>query len=405
MTTERPDFLPLVRGRRTYPLLLGLTLLVYVQSVPWRVGLPTTASGDPSIWALHIVHFLFFTGVSAGAIVVGAVVGALGTEGLRPIARIAEVGAISALVAAAVFLAIDLVRLGRVWQPGRDPHVALVPGDVAIIGIYLGSAVALGYLASRARLVRSAARASSSWPDYLAALGRAVLPDNGGAHARRVLTELAAILIPAAILLHSIPALILALVKARPGGQAIVIAAPFYVSSVVSGLAFVIAAVTVSRALGRLQIEKTIIQSLGRALLLLTPALGYCLFAEILTVVAAREPAGGHVFHEMVLGSYAGLFWFDLIGGVIAPSLLLAFSRTLTAGRVTLAAVLVVVAVLLQRWNIVVPTLLGHAHFSDLLGVRAPSSAEVSLTLGAYAVGLLVYVALARRFLRREHSG
>ncbi len=40
--------------------------------------------------------------------------------------------------------------------------------------------------------------------------------------------------------------------KAHPGWVAIVIAAPFYVSSVVSGLAFVIAAVTVSRALWRL---------------------------------------------------------------------------------------------------------------------------------------------------------
>ncbi len=187
--TEVPDSLPLVRRRRTYPLLLGLTVLVSIQSVSWRVSLATIASADPSIWALHVVHFLFLTGVSAGAIVVGAVVGALGIEGFRPIARIAEFGAISALLAAAIFLVIDLVRHGRVRQPGPDPHVALVaPWDVAIIGIYLGNAVALAYLASRTRLVRSATRTSSSWLDHLAALRRALLADNGGAPARRVLT-------------------------------------------------------------------------------------------------------------------------------------------------------------------------------------------------------------------------
>lgn len=403
LAIEYPNLLPLVRAPKGYQLLLGLTLLViawgvFVYTLQWRFGLSVTGMSNPATWALYIVNFVFFIGASAGGIIVGALAYALGIERFRPVARIAELGAISCLVLATIFIMLDLGRPERFWHLFRYAQFeSPLIWDVIIIGIYLVIAMALGYFATRPDLARCVAAIPKRRGLYrVLALGRTDLSPEGLARERRVLTALAWVSIPAAVLLHSITAWILGLVKAQPGWHSALIAPLFIVSAVVSGLALVILAASFSRVFLGLNIGEEVIQGLGRILFFSIPVLGYFLFAEMLTVTYVRDPAGLHVFRAMMFGPYAALFWFDLVGGLIVPFLLLAFPRTRTMGGIGFASFLVVLGVLAERWNIVIPPLLGHTNLPYPPASYTPTWPELSLTVATYAVGLLVYLVLAK---------
>lgn len=399
---RRERCLPLISGSKVYPLLLGLALAIFLYSLPGRVGLAAAQMGDHVTCALYVVNFIFFTGAGAGAIIVGTMAHALGVERARPVARVAELGAISSLLLATMFLVLDLSQLGYFWHLLSGTRFTGLPGPhLVILATYLANALALGYLATRADLLLSLApRLPASMVDRLAALGLAlacITPARAP-----TLGEITALLVPAVVLLHSVPAWIFGLLDAELGVYAVAVAAFFYVSSLASGLALVVVTAVVGRAFLGLQVSEQVIRGLGRILLLLVPILGYGLFAEMQLVIAVREPASAHLFGEMVRGAYAPFFWFALLGGAIVPVFLLALPRSLTTGRIGLAALLVVMAVLVERWSLVIPTVLGHAHHLYGAGGYAPRPFDLLATLGAYAIGLLVWVLLGRTALPGE---
>lgn len=405
LSIERRNLLPLVRMPSGYIVFLCVTLLViawgiYVYSLQWRFGLGITGMSNRASWALYIVNFVFFIGVSAGGIIVGALAYAVGIERFRPVARIAELGAISCLILATVFIMLDLGRPERFWHLIRYAHFeSPLVWDVTIIGIYLAIAMALGYFATRPDLVRCMTAIPKRRRLYrLLTLGYTDISAEALSKDQKILKVLAATSIPAAVLLHSITAWILGLVKAQPGWHSALIAPLFIVSAVVSGLALVILATVFSRIFLGLKIGDEAIRGLGRILFFLIPVLGYFLFAEMLTVIYVRDPAGVHVFREMMFGPYALFFWFNLIGGLIVPFLLLAVPLARTVNGIALASFLVVAGVLSERWNIVVPPLLGHTNLPYPEASYIPTWPELSLTVVTYALGILVYLLLARLF-------
>lgn len=449
--------------------LLGLLALVgwgagaYVTQ-QWRTGLVVTGMNTPAYWGLYIVNFVLFIGLSAGGILVAALVHAAGVERFQPVARIAELLAISCLVLATIFVGLDLGR------PDRLHHLLLygrlgspLVWDVIVIAAYLAISLALGYFSTRADLVRCLHALPRRRALYrLLALGYTDLSPQALERDRRLLRALALAAVPAAVTLHSVTAWILGLVKARPGWHTALIAPLFVVSAIVSGLALVIVAVVVSRRAFRLPIEERVVRELGLLLAALIPVLGYFLFAELLTVVYAREPAPLGVFQEMIAGRYAVVFWFNLLAGLLLPLLvllnpprrwvlagsagaavvlaaaaqrvevpvpallpglttplatgappsivypllavvglalpllLLVSPSGLTPGRVGIAAGLVVLGVLAERTNIVIPPLLQRLMPYPPGPGYMPTGPELSIVLGTYALGALAFVLLAK---------
>ncbi len=468
----REAILRLERLGPGYPVVvLGLLALVgwgagVYGTRQWRIGLWVTGMNTPAYWGLYIVNFVFFIGLSAGGILVAALVHAAGIERFRPVARIAEILAISCLLLATVFVLLDLGR------PDRVHHLLLygrlgspLVWDVVVITIYLTISMALGYFSTRADLVRCMHALPRRRTLYrLLALGDTDLSPRALTRDRRILRVLALASIPAAVTLHSVTAWILGLVKARPGWHTALIAPLFVVSAMVSGLALVIVAVVVSRRAFRLAIEARVVRELGVLLAFLIPVLGYFLFAELLTVVYAGEPASLAVFREMMVGRYAPVFWFNLLVGLVLPLLvllnpprrwvlagsavttvalvpllqrldvaspgwlpapppqlglavpgwvaypalwalglalpllLLVSPRGLTPGRVGIAAGLVVLGVLAERTNIVIPPLLQRLMPYPPGPGYAPTWVEVSVVLGTYALGALAFVLVAKLF-------
>ncbi len=468
---EHPDLLPLVRtGGLYYLILAGLLAVVgygfYAYGQQWREGLEVTGMNTPVYWGLYIVNFVYFVGLSAGGILVAALAHAAGVEKFKPIGRIAELGAISCLILAAIFIMLDLGRPERWFHLIFYARFASpLAWDFVIVGIYLAIAMALGYFSTRADLVRCMALLPSRRGLYrFLTLGYTDTSPAALERDRRVLRALAIASIPAAVMLHSVTAWILGLLKARPGWHSALLAPLFIVSASVSGLAMVIVALVVSRRFLGVRVKDEAIQDLGRILAFTIPVLGYFLFAELLTVVYAGEQAPMAVFQEMMFGKYAPVFWFNVLLGlllpllllwrprrwvamalsiplfigaslvaqqfrlaipnplvgifpyalgvflpswveytliallaVVLPFLLLTTSWLRTTDGIGIAAALVVLGVLAERTNIVLPPLL-KTWLPYPQGSYTPTSTEVVMVLATYAVGALAFVILAKVF-------
>ncbi|MFQ5457106.1 MAG: NrfD/PsrC family molybdoenzyme membrane anchor subunit [Myxococcota bacterium] len=420
----------------------------------FATGLGVTGLNRPGYWGLYIINFVFFIGVSAGGIMIASLVHAFGIEAFRSVARIAELMAISCLLLAVCFILLDLGRPDRLLFIMLHPHPGSpLFWDVSAVNIYLGISLVYGYLGTRPDLVRVMhAKPRAAWLYRLLALGYTDLSPRALERERKVLKVLACLGLVAAIVLHSVTAWIFGLQKARPGWFASIMAPLFIVSATVSGLALLtFSVVVIRRLIDHPKIEDQVIRRLGVMLAFSIPVLGYFLFAELLTAFYSSEPSVLHIFHTMMHGAYSSLFWGHLVLGLLLPMLLLltvlgvlsrglvlgvglGFSILLTlavwyfqiptfvdgfpaysaygvgcmatfiflaffgGGRIKedigigLAGLLVILGILAERWNIVVPSLIGHPFMVSGSHSYLPSLTEIVLTCGVYAFGGLFFI-------------
>jgi molybdopterin-containing oxidoreductase family membrane subunit len=374
------------------PLLLvfgwGAYNLVFQQ---WAHGLEVTGLNVSIYWGLYIVNFVFLVGVSAGGIIVAALAYAAGIERFRPIARIAELMAISCLILATLFIFVSigapdrfylLFLYGRLGSP--------LIWDVIIVLAYLALALVLGYFGTRADLVRCMdAMPKRRWLYRILTLGYTDLSPRALQRDKKILRALAIISIPAAVLLHSITAWILGLVKARVTWHTSLMGPLFVVSAVVSGLALVILSVVAARIFFGLKVKRETIVDLGKLLGLSIPVLGYFLFAELLTVTFGKEPAHTHVFGQMIWGQFAPLFWVNLVGGLVLPLILLVIPSQVSIGwvftRVAAATALAGVVLAVWTWS--------PGEVQTQVSTWMPGWGEFSPP--GWALGMLIFLILA----------
>ena len=376
---------------------LGWGLYAYARQL--SQGLGVTGMNTPTYWGIYIVNFVFFVGLSAGGVIVASLVHAFNVRAFTSVARIAELLAISCLILATIFILLDLGKPGRFYYLlvyGRLGSPLI--WDVIVIGVYLLVGLAYGYFGARADLLTCMqALPRRRWLYQLLALGYTDGSERALRRDRRILRGLAIVALPLAVTLHSVTAWILGLVKAQPGWFSPLLAPLFVVSATVSGVALVILVVVLCRRLLNLAIEARVVTQLGMFLALLIPVLGYFLFSELLTVTFAKEPAGLHVFGMMVAGQYALVFWVNLVLGLLVPLILLVVPKTRTESGIGVAAALVVLGVLAERWNIVITSLF-HRNLPYPPGSYALTWVEYSLVFGVYALGVLVFMLLAKLF-------
>jgi len=316
--TARREFQPLTTFGPIYLVAVAVAVAVagYALFI-WadrqlQTGLGVTGMNQPTYWGAYIVNFVFFVGLSAGGIIVSSLVHALKMERYRTVARIAEVVAIACILMAGLFISLDVGRPDRLWHLvwyGRWQSPLI--WDVIIINAYLLMALALGYLSTRADIVKCMrAMPSRAWLYRLLALGYVDDSPEAIRRDQAILRVLAFASIPAAVLLHSITAWIMGLTKATPGWHTALLAPVFVGSALASGLALV---------------SDDTIAAQGRLILLAIPLLGYFLFSELLTVVYAQEVSPHAFFTELIEGDYAIFFWFDLLVGLVTPMLMLGY--------------------------------------------------------------------------------
>ena len=368
-------------------------------------GLRDIGTMGGATWGLYVVFVVYFVGVSFAGIILAALIRLLNLHHLKPVARIAEVSTVIALILAAFSILADvgnpvraIVNLPKYARPG-SPFFGTF---TLVISGYLFSSLVYLYLDSR----RDAA-VCARVPGPLQGLHRvwaAGYRDTPGARERhfRVSFWLAVAIVPLLVTAHSTLGFVFGLQVARPGWRSAVQAPAFVILAGVSGLGLLILlAAIVRRVLGeRERLGPEVFRWMNNFLMVLIVAYLYLLIVEVLSNVYQGAEGEVRVARELFYGHHAWLYWSSL-GLLLASFFLLVWQffvprYALVAG--VSSGVLVNLAAIGKRYLIVVPsqvhgTLLPYGH-----GSYSPTWVEYGVILGLFALGTLLFAVFMKVF-------
>ena len=141
---------------------------------------------------------------------------------------------------------------------------------------------------------------------------------------------------------------------------------------------------------------------MGRILVLLCLLYLYFNVNEFLTPFFKMKESEAGYLNDLFSGSFAPIFWFAILTGIIIPVIVLLFKKGRKPLPMFIIGIMVVVGAWFKRYLIVTPTLL-HP-FMPMHDVPEsyhhyfPSWEEWAITLGSLAGTMLVITLLARIF-------
>lgn len=350
-------------------------------------GLGVTGMSNVTSWGLYICMFMLFVGLSAGGLIVASSAHVFGIESFKSIAKPAVILSTVCICAAAVLILVDLGGVQRVWRLFTGPNFASpLMWDVCIILIYL--------VINVLDLV---------WM---------------GKGADDKVRKLSYVALPIAILVHSVTAWIFGLQIARAWYTAIM--APIFVASALdSGLALLLLSLMMLDKIGLIELGRDLMASLAKLLATFIAVDAFFILCEVLTMA---YPGAGEALalSEMISGATAPFFWFEIVGGLLVPFVVLASAKSREKrGAVALASVLVVLGVACKRaWllftSFIHPNVAGGPGIStgtlsaqsgtapdvwSAVGAYAPTLPEVLIVVGVISLGALAFILLSQKLL------
>ena len=313
-------------------------------------------------WTVMIVLYPYITGLVAGAFIVSSLYHVFGRKELQPVARFSLASAFVFLLFAPLPL---LVHLG---QPQRAFNIMITPNfSSAMAGfgfIYLTYLVLVAleiWFVMRSDFVE---RARGKGP--IALFCRVIVlfnlrDDEAIRRANhRIARILAGIGIPLACLLHGYVGFLFGSLKANPWWSTPLMFVIFIFSAIVSGVAVLIFHYFVVSWINRWRVDRSCVQSMGRYLwgfMIVAVALE---LLEILSI-AYKQTEEWEVLNKLIeqklIISYVVLQFlvFSLIPFVLlAVSALWKLRERVAHAVIWTAATMLLVQVLLMRWNVVI---------------------------------------------------
>ena len=175
----------------------------------------------------------------------------------------------------------------------------------------------------------------------------------------RSLDIMSAIIIPLAVLVHSVLAWIFGMTL-RPGWHSTIFAPYFVVAAVFSGTGVLIIAMWVFRKYYHLEsfITKIHFNYLGVILMILGALYGYFTFSEYLTSWYGSETWEMEVLYKLFdPDGYWWLFFFAAILGVALPIIVILIPKFRNINSITAVSLIAVIALWIKRYLIIIPTL------------------------------------------------
>jgi molybdopterin-containing oxidoreductase family membrane subunit len=365
-------------------------------------GLAVTGLNDRVSWGLYISNFVFFIGISHAGTLISAILRVTKAEWRRPIVRMAESITVIAIVIAAGFPLLDLGRpdrLANIFLYGRIESAIL--WDFISIATYLsGSILYLSLpMIPDAALLRARMQLGRIRSFLYGILGRRWKGTRRQkAGLEKAIGIMAVIIIPVAVSVHTVVSWIFGMTL-RVGWHTAIYGPYFVVGAIFSGIATLIVAMAVFRRIYHLEKYLTLehFRNLGLLLLALDIAIIYFSLSDYLTAAYGSESRDVRWLEALSSGPYAILFWGMFAGGFILPAFLLAWKRTRTVQGVVVSAILVGVAMWIERFLIVVPTMASPQVPLDW-GVYQPTWVEWSITAASFAGFALLYAIFSKLF-------
>ena len=286
-------------------------------------------------WSILIVVYPYLTGLVAGAFTISSLYQVFGFRQLRPVAHFALLVSLCCMIVVPLPLLLHLGHPERAFNAMITPHITSAFAIFAYAALFYVILLMLEtWFVFRPHIVHEAQHAKGvpGWIYRAATLGSYDLSDNAMSHDRRWLFWLAIIGIPGAHGLHGYVGFVFGSLKAREWWSSDLMPAIFLFSAIISGTALVIVLYVVSCKLRKVPIDLPCLK-----------VMAYSLWGFMMFSCCWR----GVEFASLVLGSVLPLavITFFIWRG--------ANDRALVVG-ITASAALVLLAVLMMRYNVVI---------------------------------------------------
>jgi molybdopterin-containing oxidoreductase family membrane subunit len=362
-------------------------------------------------WGLYIVFAVYFAGVAFAGITLVALIRLFNIERLKPIARLAGLLTVGAVILGAISIMVDLGRpvegITNLFLYARPQSPFFGTFTLVIAGYFFASVTYL-YLESRkdaATLAKQPGRLQ--WFHRLWATGYNDTPEERERR-QRVSRWLSIGIIFLTVIATSTLGFVFGLQVGRPGWYSALQAPTFVILAGISGLGNVVVLAALVRRLFHkekaLNIE--IFRLLGKFMLVLVVILLYFVFVDLLTSTYASTPEEIAITNALLTGEYAGLYWLSIATIIVPLVLLLGMYLT---GRwsiwwLVITGVLVNLSAILKRYLIVVPSQTHGSLLPYEVGAYAPTWVEYGVVLGLLALGALLFGLFAKFFPIMEVS-
>jgi len=331
----------------------------------WQVsrGHIVTGMRDNVVWGVYIVNFIFFMGISyAGALISGTL--HLFHAGWRkPIIRMAEFITIISLLIGPIFIMLcigrldrlpNLILFGRIQSPITWDVIAISTDIIGcLLFLYLALLRDLGKMRDFTELK------VPNWKKKLyktLALGYTGTPEQQ-VRLKKATDVMAGMVIAIAIIVYSVLAWIFS-VTLQPGWHSTIFGPYFVIAAVYSGTGVLIVAMYFFRKVYHLEEHITVKHfiNVGVIMLVLAAFFGYFTFSEYLTKWYGSEKNDEQLI-KILFDDYYLMFILSNYVGVLVPLIVVGFRKLRTINNITISAVVVIIALWLNRYLIVVPTL------------------------------------------------
>ena len=365
-----------------------------------------TGMRDNVVWGMYIVNFIFFMGLSyAGAILSGAL-HLFHTSWRRPVIRMAELITVISLVIGPFFIFFCIGRLDRLYFLFIYPRIqSPITWDViAIMTDLVGCFIYLylSFIEDFAILRDYKELQVAPWKKKMYSI--LSLGFTGTEKQHKIIAQartiMATMIIAIAIIVYSVLSWIFG-VTLQPGWHSTIFGPYFVISAVFSGTAILIILMWIFRRVYRLEQYITLrhFKNLGILLIIIAAFYGYFTFSDYLTKWYGSMKMDSLLIDKL-FSNYYNLFIFANYIGILLPIIIIAIPKFRKISYITISAAIALVALWINRYLIVIPTL--ENPFLPIQDYRvewirySPTWVEWSLSLAGIAVFGMLFMLVSK---------
>lgn len=365
-----------------------------------------TGMRDNVVWGLYIVNFIFFMGLSYAGALISGVLHLFRTGWRKPVVRLAELITVISLVIGPFFIFFCIGRLDRLPFLVMYPRIqSPITWDVIaistdLIGCFMY--LYLSFIEDFAILRDYKELQVPNWKRKVYSI--LSLGFTGTEKQRKILANarnvMAAMIIAIAIIVYSVLAWIFG-VTLQPGWHSTIFGPYFVIAAVFSGAGLLIILMWIFRRVYHLEeyITKRHFVNVGVLLTIIAAFYGYFTFSDYLTKWYGSIKMDSLLIDKLFT-QYYSLFIFANYIGILLPGIIIAFPKFRTIPNITIAAVIALLALWVNRYIIVVPTL--ETPFLPIQDVRpdwirySPTWVEWSLTFAGLSVYGMLFMLISK---------
>ena len=361
----------------------GLYVWMFVQHAPIFLnsrygGMYLTGMSDAVAWGMYIAFFIYWVGVAAAGIVFGLGAYAFGHKGFKKIAVLGEAQAVAALIIVLLLIAVDVGRPLRamILMPQLPNLHSMLDWDFLVISGYLTLNL-IGYLVTVHYY-----RQDKPLP-------------------LKFTVPFIIIAAPFAIGIHTVTAFISQALTARPIWNSPLLAPRYVATAFAAGPATLLLALALAEKYVKgFKVDPDVYK---KTLLVIAGALVVGLYFTLsetheiywYTTEALKRAQANELYYGYHLPYLAVMFYLWIAFGVAAVLLtLIPRVRNSRTGLILISTLTIIAVINEKTMPIVVP-----AYVPDSLGRYIPyypTPVEYAITLGMHAIGLVIYLVLAK---------